>query len=140
MTPEQQEKLARSLPELYDRLNAVCFGSRLRPVVIRLVPWAISKDDGERLAGAWVADSHSIALDKALLRYSALLFGTLLHEMVHQACYERDGVTDHDGQFLRTATEAVARLSASGVPMPLPTNDDMSMWPYPVARQLLGEI
>lgn len=128
-----------NIAHLYNGLNRVCFRGQLRPVTIRLVPWIVNERD-ERLAGAWVADKPAIALDRALLWYPVLLFGVLLHEMVHQACHERDGVTGHGENFLCTGTSAAVRLRPLGVQVPMPTNGDANTWPYPVARHLLGEM
>lgn len=135
MTP-QQKAVAGSLAPLYDQLNAVCFGGTLRPCVIRLVPWILSIDTpGERLAGTWDAEGWAIGIDLALLDHPQHLFGTLLHEMVHQGCYQADRSTGHGLNFLAVAAKAVAPLG-----IPAPTLATAETWPDPVPRQLLKEI
>ncbi|MEV7329569.1 SprT-like domain-containing protein [Micromonospora sp. NPDC093244] len=124
------------LPLVYDRLNAVCFGGRLRPALIRIHPWILSKDSpGARLAGAWDAEGWSVGLDRALLDHPDLLFGVLLHEMVHQDCWQQDRITGHGPLFIAAAAKAAASL---GVQPPTPGTAEM--WPEPVPRQLLKEI
>ncbi|WP_431905576.1 SprT-like domain-containing protein [Micromonospora carbonacea] len=124
------------MSDTYDRLNALCFGGRLRPVVIRLEPWILSIDTpGLRLAGAWDSDGWSIAIDRALLDHPRLLVGALLHEMVHQACHQAAGVGGHGPFFV-----AAAALAGGPLDIPGPTPATASTWPYPIPRQLLKEI
>ncbi|ADU06419.1 hypothetical protein ML5_0877 [Micromonospora sp. L5] len=126
-----------AVAELYDRLNAVCFGGRLRPVLIRLAPWILSRTDGSRLAGAWDAEAWAIGVDRALLDHPQHLFGTLLHEMTHQACYQANGSDGHGLDFCATGAEAVARL---GFGVPAPTLTTATTWPYPTPTHLLKGI
>ncbi|MFJ6198844.1 SprT-like domain-containing protein [Micromonospora sp. NPDC092111] len=123
----------QAVTDTYNGLNALCFGGRLRPCLIRLAP-SIVNEHGQRLAGAWNQEDWSIGIDSALLDYPRLLVGTLLHEMTHQECWQQDRIAGHGPFFVAAASRVAALLD-----IPAPTSNTASTWPYPVPRQLLKE-
>ena len=105
-------QLRRSLKRLHRRINNQVFFGTLRDIPIFL-QYCIISQDGQDCCGAFNEDQESIYISELFVSDLArcrtqreqcvILCQTLLHEMIHQYCYEY-GIDDTDHGTLWTDT------------------------------------